>query len=269
MSDNEAVVTEKTELVEFDGVVKLMGPYTDEDGRTYDRLLVEEMSGKDEKLLTKRNIPIRDRFLQILTNTVMEVCPSTESRIKGALPISDKGAIKYVIQRLCVGDLPWILSQIRRLGPAGDSYDFEVGKCSLNDCSTINTYKVDLSQLSKRDVEFVDQYEVVLPRSKRTVVLKQMRTSQEQAMEELSVAIDDQMSAMLFIRIVSVDGKPPVLDVIQNLKTTDREALRVAITKHEPSLELAGKQVKCAVCGTWNEFDINLLTPSFFFPLSR
>lgn len=181
--------------------------------------------------------------------------------------------------QLLSGDRQSILVAIRITG-YGSNYDADVICPACNE-RVKNVF--DLTSLALRPIsiepkeEGVNEFEFVLPLSKKRVVFKFMTGRDE---EELSTIIERRkkllgdgaespVTTRLAHQIVSIEGvtdRNKINVFVNNMPAADSRALRLHIEKNEPGLEM-NVDMTCAKCGAESEVGLPI-GPSFFWPRS-
>lgn len=254
----------EAELPPTGGVYPFLTGYLEEaTGHFYDRVQVDEMSGVEEDLIAKKEIPLRERLDTMMSNVVKAFIPSAESKAAGAVPITSDREKAFALQNLPSGEAVTILIASRRLGH-GDMYEF-IEKCPNRNCQKKNKISFDLKNLPTRVPEDRKSrtHEVKI-RDGSVFKFNVLLTSMDDMLEDLQKSTGDKYTSQLFVRLVNPEKKISFED-LKKVKSPDREIMRKAIRDHEPSIK-TDTTVECDGCGTEWESDMEVFTKGFFFP---
>jgi len=175
------------------------------------------------------------------------------------------------------GDRQSVLVAIRITG-YGSSYDTDV---ICPECVSRVKYQFDLSSLALRPLEIepktagINEFEFVLPVSKKRVVFKFLTGRDE---EELNVLTErrkkllgdnaeNPVTTKLAHQIISIEGvtdKNKISTFVGNMPAADSRALRSYIEKNEPGLDM-NIQMVCPNCNAESEVGLPI-GPTFFWP---
>ena len=179
---------------------------------------------------------------------------------------------------MLLGDRNALMIAVRITG-YGPSYKAEAA-CSA--CDTKQQANFDLSDLTIKRLEIdpiapgVNQFEFILPVSKKRVVFKFMtgRDDEEQSLlieRRKKIMPDIQVDGVVTMRhefsIVSIDGisdKNKINTFIRSMPALDSRSLRNYISEHEPGIDMTGA-FRCSHCGAEARVPLPL-GPSFFWP---
>ena len=239
-------------------ILELPSGYLDESGVLHREIVLREMDGRDEDILSNQKISMQSRMNKLTENCIQSIGPYSKSDTRW----SD------IVLSLPVIDRLWIVLQIRIL-TVGNIFTAQV-KCPNDECGKYSQQNVDLNDFAVTGLAEPDKrsYSGVLPRSNKPYVCKIFTGADEGKLAKVAQKNkDDLMSLAIASRLLSLDGKsaPIGLDALKSLSVLDRQHLRNAFKKHEG--EIDRKMVcTCRFCDTEFEESIDLDTANFFFP---
>lgn len=235
------------------GLFDLPCGYIDADGDLHTEVKVREITGYEEDILANKKVPANKKINELIARCVERVGR-----------ITDAGQLNEVTLDMTVGDRLFIIFAIRRV-TVGDLYTYET-KCP--ECKHIDRVTVDLDDLEikKMDDPMRRTSSIVLPRSKKEVVIKTMTGRDEERLSTLMAKrAEDAMSLGLISRIVSIDGKPPTLSLVKGLSSADRGAIRAAFEESEGGVDTS-IDLSCPNCYNEYQRDLDVGQAGFFFP---
>jgi hypothetical protein len=226
--------------------------YLDSQGNLHTSIEVCEMTGEEEEILAAKNMPVVKKMNKILT-----ACTKAVGEFR------DRQKIEQIIPDLTQGDRIFLLFAIRRVS-LGDQMPFSA-ECP--ECKHKAHVSLDLSELESKPMPDpkIRVYEVVLPRTKKVVIMKVLTGRGEEAVSKAAVAGKDVISQAILSRVESLDGKPADLKALKALPLMDRNALRDAWQDREGGVDTAVK-IQCPECERDFESEVDLGDRNFFMP---
>lgn len=247
------------------GVFELPCGYLDEAGNLHTDVVVSEIKGKVEDILTDGSLSAHKRINELLTRSVDRLGPYT-----------DRGKISQAVLDLTVGDRVFLMFAIRRKS-LGDDYPF---KDSCPECGAERLYVVNLAELEIKKGADPKQraFSVTLPSGKtaqfhpmtgrdedRLAAEKKERVKGLKGEKARRVESENAMSYGILMRLDTLDGKVPTLEAVQDLGLADRNFLRDQFEANEGGLDTENEFL-CPECETEFRRDVDVTQQSFFFP---
>lgn len=179
---------------------------------------------------------------------------------------------------MLVGDRTALMVAIRITG-YGPEYHVDI---TCPTCNTKQNTSFDLSNLPLKMLSIepvapgVNQFEFVLPVSKKRVTFKFLTGKDEEEMALIAerrrkampdMLVDNTITSRLESSIVSIDGvtdRHKINTFIKAMPALDSRSLRTFMNDNEPGIEMNG-ELKCVKCGTENRVLLPLGV-SFFWP---
>lgn len=229
--------------------------YLDADGQIHKEAWVREMTGEEEDILTARKVKIHQRMNQILEKCVTQI---------GSFRQADANW-PNVIKGLTVSDRLFLMIKIRTVS-LGHLFSFKV-KCTDDVCGKMSEQTVDLNEFKISGMPNPAErvFEIDLPKSKKKAKLK-IQTGADEARVANFVNMQNPMTIITMSRLVELDGKNKIsIDDVKKLPSMDMDAIRKAVKEHEGDIDNE-IDVSCPHCGNEFKTDINVGSPTFFFP---
>lgn len=252
--------------------IKLLGGYLSKDGILYDRVMVREVSGVEEDLMAKKDIPIRARIEGVVISCIKSFLPAKVQQVDLAeldvnvkvVPIEDPKLIRQAVIDLPANDRPFILLELRKLSP-GPIFWYEAS-CPRERCQADQKKFTDLRLLKTTSAvdPYLRTYQVDIGGGS-TATMKVMLGSDEVKLEEIQETTDDEYTPSLYVRTLAINGKPATYDMVKALGTGQRMKMRWALQKNESDVQTVVKH-KCSSCGKEFKLGIQIGTSDFFFP---
>lgn len=229
--------------------------YMDSAGDLHKDAWVREMTGEEEDILTARKVKVHQRMSQILEKCVTQIGPYKQDQLNWS----------NVIKSLTVSDRLFLMIKIRQVS-LGNLFSFKV-KCTDEGCAKMSEQTVDLQEFKitgmKNPLERV--FEIDLPKSKQKAKLK-IQTGADEARVANFVNTQNPMTIITMSRLLELNGKTGVtIEQVKKLPTLDMNAIRSAVKEHEGDIENE-IEVTCPHCGNEFKTDIDVGSPTFFFP---
>lgn len=215
---------------------------------------LREIRGREEEMLNSKKVPSEGKLSNLLVSCIERL---------GS--ISDKKVLRKIVEDMTTGDRVFLMFCLRRVS-LGDDMPLRQN-CPNPKCGASNFYIIDLSELkiNKMPDPTKRTYDVVLPRSKKSVRFRVSTGRDEQLRQKFSVRNkDDMASLVLMMRIELFDDEPPTLEGLKDLGLSDRNFLRSQFESVEGGIDLE-VDLDCPKCGREWKRDLEL-TPDFFFP---
>ncbi|MFA4971281.1 MAG: hypothetical protein WC683_01625 [bacterium] len=240
--------------------VELPCGYLDREGSVHSELVVGEMTGYEEDLLTAKG-PVLQRLNQIILNCTHRLGN-----------IDDRAALNAAVAALTASDRMVALLAIRRVS-LGDQYEVKV-QCPSPECRDEVRYTLDLAQVEIRPMQDRTQrvWEHTLS-SGRVVRWHVMTAADEEWLSAKGKRKEDTLTLGLLTRVEAIDGVPVERDrkhkeamaCLKGLPTRDRNEIRALFEQYEGHVDTV-VDFACPSCQhEWRD-DLNLGQPSFFFP---
>lgn len=237
------------------GVFELPCGYLGPDGTLHTEIAIRELTGAEEDLLAAKQITPFKKYNELLLRCTQRIGT-----------ITDRGQLSSAVMSLPVGDRLFLIIAIRRVS-LGDEYSFDE-TCTNPECRKPERYTVQLSELDIKKMSDPKKriHDVTLPSGATARFRVSTGVDEEKALalETSKKKDDDLLSKGILMRLELLDGAPPELQAVKNMKWRDRMALREAWNKVEGGVDTEIDMV-CPSCGQEFKKDIEL-SPSFFFP---
>lgn len=235
------------------GVFELPCGYIGADGVLHTEIALRELTGAEEDLLAAKQITPFKKYNELLVRCTQRIGT-----------ITDRGQISAAVKGLPIGDRLFLLFAIRRIS-IGEEYTFEE-TCPSDICQKKQRYTVNLSELEIKAMPEPKRrvYDAVLPSGASARFRISTGADEERAMAVESKAEDAALSKGILMRLELLNGAPPELQAVKEMKWRDRMALREQWNKVEGGVDTEVDMV-CPTCGHEFKKDIEV-TPSFFFP---
>lgn len=234
------------------GLFDLPCGYVDEQGNVHTEIKVREITGHEEDMLANPKIPAEKKMNELITRCVERVGN-----------IEDKATLSKVVMDMMVGDRLFAIFAIRRV-TVGDMYTYEV---ACKECKAKFRPTLDLSDLDIKKMEdpTLKEFRVILPRSKKEVVLVPMTGRTEARLSKMSKNTTDTLSLALMARLTEIDGEPATLAKVKDLSLRERQFIRSCFEKFEGGVDTE-VEIDCPSCYTTFKQDLDAGQASFFFP---
>lgn len=229
--------------------------YLDVDGNIHKEAWVREMTGEEEDILTARKVKIHQRMGQILERCVTQI---------GAFRQGDMNW-PSVIKGLTVSDRLFLMIKIRQVS-LGNLFSFKV-KCTDEVCGKMSEQTVDLQDFKIGGMPNPSErvFEIELPKTKKKAKLK-IQTGADEGRIANFVNLPNPMTIITMSRLLELDGNNKVtIEMVKKLPSADMDAIRKAVKEHEGDIDNE-IDVTCPHCGNEFKTDINVGSPTFFFP---
>lgn len=240
----------------------------DETGTFYDQLVVREMSGDDEDLLSNKK---KIQSGKVINDLLVACCTLKSSESGKTLALTSEKAMS-----MYMGDRGFAMIKIREISE-GSGYRFKL-ECPV--CGSVNNFEQDLSKLKpvKMPEPKKKFYTLKLPDRADaagnvfpgdTIKFQSMDGHSEQKMKVLMEQHPDELfSVNLAARIVEVNDQPiRPLPYLKKLPKKLRTLLRTETQKVEGGVDMALTDATCK-CGHMFDQDMPM-DVSFFFPESN
>jgi len=235
------------------GVFELPCGYVSADGTLHTEIALRELTGAEEDLLAAKQITPFKKYNELLVRCTLRIGT-----------ITDRGLLSAAVKELPIGDRLFLLFAIRRVS-IGEEYTFNE-TCPEDSCKKSERYTVNLSELDIKKMPEPKKriYDAKLPSGATARFRISTGTDEERAMAVESKAEDAALSKGILMRLELLDGAPPELQAVKNMKWRDRIALREQWNLVEGGVDTE-VDMTCPACGHAFKRDIEV-TPSFFFP---
>lgn len=236
------------------GGFELPTGYIDEAGNLHKQIVVTEITGEEEDVLASKKMPVHQRM-----ETILQRC------IKSIGTIQREGNPNWskVIRDLHVTDRLYAIIKIRTVS-IGAPYRFKTA-CMVCNEHFDQVVSLDQFHISGLRDPMERNWKGTLPRSGKSYVAKVQTGAEEAKLASISKS-EDMLSLAIVARLVELDGQQPVtLQTVKKLSLADREHLRTDFKTHEGDVDNK-VDVECEKCGAGFKTEIDIATPSFFFP---
>jgi hypothetical protein len=248
------------------GELLLVGGFIDIGGNgeqtLLNRVVLREMSGHEEDMLTNSKIDLSRRFQNILAECMERIGDG-----KGKW-ITDKSKMHGIVDGLTIGDRSQMLLHLRIISvyPDGETYTFRV---NCGNCGNEIRHTVDLSKCKQEHMPnaMMRVYDETLP-SLKTVRCRVMLGRHERIVDEAQQVGQNILSAAIMARVLEINGKPATMASIKDLSTKDRSFLRQKFDDIEGGIETT-TMIRCGNCGSRFEGEIDISQRDFFFPSGK
>lgn len=229
-------------------------------GKLYRLVVLREMTGVEEDIVTDATMPGDVKLDMLLANGISAFVSEDGERIENKAEIA-----KIVRRELPTVDRTYLVLRLRILS-LGHLFPFEA-RCAS--CGTDASKTVDLRDLEVRPAPEPTKrlFEVTLP-SGRKARWRIPTGVDEASLAKRIGAGHDLMTRVMEMRVIEVDGQPSTYEALRGLSTRDRGALRKNFDAQEGHLDTT-VDATCAACGNKFETTIGIAGPSFFFPTLR
>ncbi len=247
------------------GVYELPCGFVDENGTLHKEVVVKEISGDVEDMLTDPNLPAHRRINELLARCIDRLGPYTE-----------RGKLSEAVLDLTVGDRVYLMFAIR-MKSLGNDYPFR-DKCPS--CGHEDMYVVDLSTLETKEVPSpnVRKFDVTLPSGKtasfhpmtgrdedRLAKINKERTKGLKGAKSVQKESENALSYAILMRLDSLDSKTPSLESVQALGMRDRNFLRDRFEEVEGGVDTENTMT-CPKCEEDFSRELDVTQQGFFYP---
>jgi hypothetical protein len=235
------------------GVFELPCGHVGSDGMLHTEVALRELTGAEEDLLASKQMSAFKKYNELLVRCTVRIGT-----------VTDRGQISAVVKNLPIGDRLFLLFAIRRVS-IGDEYTFNEA-CPNTACAKNERYTVKLSELDIKKMPDPKKriYDATLPSGATARFRISTGVDEERAMGTESKVEDAALSKGILMRLELLNGAPPELQAVKDMKWRDRAALREEWNKVEGGVDTE-VEMNCPACGHFFKKDIEV-TPSFFFP---
>lgn len=254
------------------GLFTLPCGFLDATGTLHSDVVVREITGREEDMLTGDKIPDKKKISELLTRCITRL---------GSL--TDKSAIVAAVPELLVGDRVFLMIAIRRTA-LGDNYPFK-DKCP--DCEKESLMSINLGalEISPMPEPLKRSFDARLP--SRAALLAWSDEGEVPAAEKLAPTghtlrfrpangrdeekfskvknEDEALSESLKTRVELLDGKPPTVEALQTLTFSERAYIRDLFEEADGGVETT-IEVSCPKCDFEYTRELDLGQMGFFFP---
>jgi hypothetical protein len=211
---------------------------------------LKEMTGAEEELLTnQRLIRTGDAINQVLRNCFVRIGDNAEPSVNDVLD-------------LLSGDRLFALVRLRQIS-LGDEVELELS-CPNSACRMTNYVTTNLEDLEVTPYTDQREFDFKLPGSKKTVRFGYLDGHKEKRLASLR---EPNITSVMLIRILDIDGKPPSKKILAEMSMRDRNALRQEMDRVDAGIDTS-IEVACDGCGTRIRTRLEA-EPAFLFPAVR
>lgn len=243
------------------GIYNLPIGYLDDSGEVLSEIVVRELSGIEEDILASKTTPGDVKINQILSNCTSRLGTVTNRDALNAmvseLPAGDRIYLLFCIRRETLGDELWFDSTCEK--------EVNGQKCGHTSAKRVLISELKVAEPKDRKLR---EFPLDLPSGRKAVLRFLTGTAESQANEITKKTPDLAPTASIFVRLVSLDGKEPTVEIVQKMAYKDRLRLRQFFQKEEPGLETT-VQVLCEKCKQESDLEVSPAAEGFFFPSAR
>lgn len=269
MEKGKAVVSE-------DGITRLPNGIKAPNGEVTQHIVLDELTGYEEEILLDTTIKkgtgelsksATDRLTEVFSRCTLMI--GSDKRPNGMTRMNNPTYFHASWADAILNDRSFMLYALRRLS-LGDTYKTTklCPKCEKELELTVNLADLNVQYADINDVK-VGQFSIKLPRSGDDVVWRFLRGAKDE--EAIADMASDKFngiraSAMLFQRIVSINGEAPTVTQVVGWSRRDREALTADFDTREGGVE-SKIMAKCDGKDCHNSFAFGLVgARDFLFP---
>lgn len=208
---------------------------------------LKEMTGAEEEILTNQRLIRNGEAVNlVLRNCILRLGDKAKPSLEDIL-------------NLLSGDRLFALVKLRQIS-LGEEVDLEL-TCQNSSCHTVNYTGVNLDELEVTPYTEQREFEFILPVSQQTVRYAHLDGQMEKRLAALK---EPNISSVLLIRILEIDGKAPSKKSLAEMSLRDRSALRQKMTETDAGIDTI-VEVICEGCGTKIRTRLEA-EPAFLFP---
>lgn len=236
------------------GGYELPTGYIDETGALHKDIVVTEITGEEEDILASKKMPVHQRMETILQRCITSI---------GTIQREGNTNWSRVIRDLHVSDRLFAIIKIRTVS-IGAPFRFKTA-CMVCQEQFDQVVSLDDFRIGGLKDPAARSWKGTLPRSGKAYTAK-VQTGAEEAKLASIAKSDDMLSLAIVARLVELDGLQPVtLPMVKKLSLADREHLRTDFQSREGDIDNK-VDVECPHCSANFKTEIDIATPSFFFP---
>jgi len=244
------------------GEVKLLGGAIEENGaepRRLYRVLLREMTGVEEDILTNGRIEAATRFSRVISGCMERVGGDEGDWI------TDSRKMPGLFEEFTIADRTLLLLHLRIISVDDGEWFKFVARCPQ--CGAENRLRVNLTELERQPMldPMERAYDVTLPSSGHVARCRIMLGKHESIVAKAQEARRDLLSAALLARVVEINGRPVRIQDLKKLSLKDRNFLRGEFEKREGGIDTSVDNT-CGSCGAGFEADLDITQKDFFFP---
>lgn len=208
---------------------------------------IREMTGVEEDLLTNEKLMRTGNAInQILLNCLVSLNQNRDPQMADVLD-------------LLAGDRLFLLVKLREVS-LGETLDLTL-KCTNRACGHPNFASVNLTCLAVTSYGEARELTVTLPGSGKEVVYNHLDGHGEKRLASMN---NPDATALMLLRIISIEGKPPNKKALRNMSIRDRQHLRAEMQKTDGGPDTI-VTLECDGCGALLQTRIEG-EPDFLFP---
>lgn len=235
------------------GSYELPTGYIDGDGVLHKEVVVREITGEEEDILSSRKMPMYVRMNKVIENCVLSI-----GSYKQGVPEWSK-----IIKDLIVTDRLFLLIKIR-IVTLGELFSFKA-KCPNESCGKYSSQTTSLDEFEIKGLKdpMLRSWKGKLPKSGYSYTARIQTGADEEKLAKVSGS-EDLLSLAMLARLIELNGESPVaLAAVKKLGSMDRQFLRGDFDIHEGEIDNT-VQITCPHCS--NEFsdEVSIASPSFF-----
>lgn len=221
------------------------------------RVIMREMTGKEEDMLASEKVEVYLRFSHILSACLVKIYNDDGVSVETPSMMPD------VVDNLTISDRMQMLLYLRMISiERGHLFTF---RTNCPKCGSEFRKTVDLRELEQKPMKNPSAriYDVQLS-SEKTARCRVLLGKHEREMNKVSQADSYQFSLQIKVRLQEIDGSPANLQDIQNLSLRERNILRKAFDEYEGGVEMSVPHI-CTRCNVKSSIEVDIGQPDFFF----
>ncbi len=244
------------------GALSLIGgflykPKPDEKEVLLNKVIMREMTGKEEDMLASEKIEAFHRFSHILSSCLVKIYNDDGFSIETPSMMPD------VVDNLTISDRMQMLLYLRMISiENGHIFTF---RANCPKCGSEFRKSVDLRELPQKQMKDPSMrvYTLELPTG-RKCTCRIILGKHEREMSKATEADAYQFSLQIKVRLQEIDGRPVNLQDIQGLSLRERNYIRQAFEEYEGGIDMDTSH-KCTSCGVKTKVTVDIGQPGFFF----
>lgn len=238
--------------------------YLDAEGNLFDKVVVREMTGEEEDIFASRKMSVIKKINMVLKNCIVSL-DNKEGKKRDV-------ELEEVVAKLPSIDRMFLLVRIRQQ-TYGDIFKFEdvcdndvnekdgtVHKCGHRQLVMVNLRELDVKYPVDKKKRI---FECTLNSGKK-VVFKIMT-----GMEDAQLAVGDEdktVSDIMLMRVITINGKPPMLHDLKKMSLKDRKKLRGEMGKADNAGMDSEIEIQCPKCSRIKKDTLRYDSADFFYP---
>lgn len=223
------------------------------------RVLLREMTGNEEDILTNGRIEPATRFSKVISTCMERVGDDN------GYWVTDQRKMPGLFEEFTIADRTLLLLHLRIISVDDGEWFRFMAHCPQ--CNAENKLQVKLTELDRKPMldPMERIYDVTLPSSGHVARCRVMLGKHEPIVAKAQDARKDLLSAALLARVVEINGVPARIQDLKNLSLKDRNFLRTEFERREGGIDTAIENT-CGSCGAGFTAELDITQKGFFFP---